>query len=135
MLLLPLRLLTLVQEIFISLLLLLPCIRGTPISAELPPHVRSPTPLLSLLQVHGTRQCCYSSVKLIGYALTHFLYNCIVLMGFIPREIRVAFPGESQLRQNRAIQPTGHAGCFSVSIIHRTLTWTTGSLTCTHVNA
>ena len=36
-------------------------------------------------------------------------------------------------------QPTVHAGCFSVSTIHRTLTWTTGSLKCTqmlmHVNA
>ena len=51
-------------------------------------------------------------------------------MGFLPWEIRVAFPGESQLRQSRATQPTVHAGCSSVSIIHRTLTWTTGSLTC-----
>ena len=30
-------------------------------------------------------------------------------------------PGESQLRQSRATQPTVHAGCLSVSIIHRTL--------------
>ena len=37
---------------------------------------------------------------------------------------------KSQLRQSRATQPTLHAGCFSVSIIHRTLTWTAGSLTC-----
>ena len=51
-------------------------------------------------------------------------------MGFLPCEIRVAFPGKSQLRQSRAIQPTVQAGCFSVSIIHRTLTWTTGSLSC-----
>ena len=51
-------------------------------------------------------------------------------MEFLPWEIRVAFPGESQLRQSRATQPTVHAGCYSVSIIHRTLTWTTGSLTC-----
>ena len=51
-------------------------------------------------------------------------------MGFLPRKIRVAFPGESQLRQSRARQPTAPAGCFSVSKIHRTLTWTTGSLTC-----
>ena len=36
----------------------------------------------------------------------------------------------SQLRQSRATQPRVQAGCFSVSIIHRTLTWTTGSLTC-----
>ena len=39
-------------------------------------------------------------------------------------------PGESQLRQSRATQPTVHAGCFCVYIIHRILTWTTGSLTC-----
>ena len=51
-------------------------------------------------------------------------------MGFLPWEFRVAFPGESQLRYSRATQPTVHAGCFSVSIIHRTLIWTTGSLTC-----
>ena len=53
-------------------------------------------------------------------------HNCIVPFGFFPRGIRVAFPGESQLRQSRAAQPRVHAGCFSVSIIHRTLTWTTG---------
>ena len=51
-------------------------------------------------------------------------------MRFLPGEIRAAFPGESQLRQSRSTQPTVHAECFSVSIIHRTLTWTTGSLTC-----
>ena len=47
-------------------------------------------------------------------------YNCIVPMGFFPWEIQVAFPRE----------PTVHAGCFSVSIIHQTLTWITGSLMC-----
>ena len=51
-------------------------------------------------------------------------------MGFIPWEIRVAFSGESKLQQSRATQPTVHAGCFSVSIIYRILTWFTGSLTC-----
>ena len=51
-------------------------------------------------------------------------------MGFLTWEIRVAFPGESQLRQSGATQPTVHAGCFSVSISHLTPTWTTGSLTC-----
>ena len=53
-------------------------------------------------------------------------------MGFLPWEIRVALPRESQLRRSRATQPTVHAGFFfffSVSIIHRTLIWTTGSLT------
>ena len=57
-------------------------------------------------------------------------YNCIAPVGFLPREIRVGFPRESQLRHSRATQPTVHAGCFSVSIIHRTLTWLKGSLTC-----
>ena len=42
-------------------------------------------------------------------------------------------PQESQLRQSRATQPTVHAGCFSVSIIHPTLTWTTGPLTCAQI--
>ena len=63
-----------------------------------------------------------------------FFLNCIVPMGFLPWEIRVAFPGESQLRQSRATQPTVHAGYFSVSIIHRTLTWTTGSVTCVQMS-
>ena len=54
-------------------------------------------------------------------------------MGFSSWEIRVAFPGKSQLRQSRAAQTIVHAGYFSVSIIHRTLTWTTGSLTCAQV--
>ena len=58
------------------------------------------------------------------------VYNCIVTLRVLSWEIHVAFSGESQLRQSRAIQPTVHAGCFSVSKIHPTLTWTTGSLTC-----
>ena len=41
-------------------------------------------------------------------------------MGFLPWEIRVDFPGESQLRQSRATQPTVNAGCLSVYIIHQT---------------
>ena len=57
-------------------------------------------------------------------------YNSIDPVGFLPWEIRVAFPGESQLQLNRATQLTVHAWCFSVSMIHRSLTWTTGSLTC-----
>ena len=36
---------------------------------------------------------------------------------------RVAFPEGSHLRQSLATQSTVHAGCFTVSIIHRTLTW------------
>ena len=55
-----------------------------------------------------------------------YLFNsCIVQMGKSG-----CLPRENKLRQNRATQPTVHAGYFSVSIIHRILTWTTGSLTC-----
>ena len=32
-------------------------------------------------------------------------------------------PRGSQLRQSRATQPKVHAGCYSFSVIHRTLTW------------
>ena len=59
--------------------------------------------------------------------------NCIVPLGFLPWGIQVAFPGESKLWQSHATQPTVYAGCFSVSIIHQTLTWTAGSWTCAQV--
>ena len=36
-------------------------------------------------------------------------------------------------RGKPATQPTVHAGCFSVSIVHRTLTWTSGFSTCTQL--
>ena len=55
------------------------------------------------------------------------LYNCIIQMGFLPWGIWVAFPRESQLGHSHATQRTVPAGCFSVSIIHQTLTWTTVS--------
>ena len=87
----------------------------------------------SLLQDRVSRVdlnfCICNTTRSIVLLYSHF-YNCIVPMGSLPWEIRVAFPGESQLEQSRATQPTVHAGCFTVSIIHRTLTWTTGSLTC-----
>ena len=51
-------------------------------------------------------------------------------MGFLPRETQVAFPKVSQLQQSHATQHTVDAGCFSVSIIYRTVAWTTRSLTC-----
>ena len=72
-------------------------------------------------------QFCIPDSRLL---LFYFFYNCLVPMGFLPLEIWVAFPGESQLQQSHATRLTVHSGCFSVSIIHRTLTWTTWSLTC-----
>ena len=58
-------------------------------------------------------------------------YFYFVQMGFLLWQMRVSCSEKSQLQQGRATQPTVHAGCSSVSIIHRTLTWTTGSFTCT----
>ena len=72
----------------------------------------------------------YVMPVLFKHEIRLFFYKCIVPMEFLPREVRVYFPGVSQLRQSRATQSTVHAGCFSVSIIYRTLIWTTGSLTC-----
>ena len=62
-----------------------------------------------------------------------FFFFTIALSHRDLSQIQVYFPGESQLRQSRATHPTVHAGCFSVSLIHRTLTWTTGSFTCTQM--
>ena len=59
--------------------------------------------------------------------------HCVLPLGFLPWEIRVAFPGESHLQQSRATQPTVQAGYSSVSILHRILTWTTRSLTCSQM--
>ena len=73
-----------------------------------------------------------------------FFYNFIVPIGISPMGNAglLSSGKESQLRQSHrmhvhsdrvvlATQPTVHAGCISVSIIHRTLTrtWMTGSLT------
>ena len=60
-----------------------------------------------------------------------FFYNCIVPVGFLPWEVWVAFPGESQLQQSHATQPRVHARCFSVST--KLWQWTMGSLTCTQM--
>ena len=79
---------------------------------------------------------CFDLVWVLFLFVSLFtFYKCIVPVGCLPWEIRVAFLGESQLRQSRATRLTVHAECFSVSIIHRTLTWTTGSSACARVNA
>ena len=68
----------------------------------------------------------------------------VVPLGFLPWKIRVAFPGESQSAATESRYPK-YGACFllffffcffvffSVSIIHRTLTRTTGSLTCAQI--
>ena len=82
------------------------------------------TPLLSVL----AHPCDVQRERTHTFFL-FFFNNCIVPLAFLPWEIKVAFPRERQLWQSRVNQPPVHAGCFSVSIIHRTLIWTTGSLT------
>ena len=56
-----------------------------------------------------------------------FFHNCIIPLGFLLLSL-----GKASCDSPTA-QPTVHAGCFSVSIIHQTLTRTTGSLTCTQM--
>ena len=65
--------------------------------------------------------------------LFYFISQLYCPIGSSPMGNSGAFPGESQMWQSRATQPTVHAGCFNVSIIYRTLTWTTGSLTCAQI--
>ena len=43
------------------------------------------------------------------------------------------FPPLKSNCDSHTTQPTVHAGCFSVSIIHQTLTWTSGSLICAYM--
>ena len=69
------------------------------------------------------------TIILIDQSLTFTFEKCMVQMGFLPWENRLAFLGDSKLQQSRATHPKMHAGCFSVSIIHRTLTWTPEFLT------
>ena len=80
------------------------------------------------IKVKQVRSWIWMSCQLLTFEKK--IYNRIVRKGFLPWEILTAFPGESQLRQSHATQPRVHAGCFSVSIIHQTLTWTTASLRC-----
>ena len=80
-------------------------------------HFKEGFGLPNELSVHLTTHLQRSLILLVSN-----IYNCIVPLGFLPREIQVAFPGETQLRQIGANQPAVHAGCFSVSTIHRAQT-------------
>ena len=63
----------------------------------------------------------------VHYEYIFFKQLCIVPLGLLPWEIQFVFSEESQLQQSRATQPKVHAGHLSVSIVHWTLIWTTGS--------
>ena len=58
----------------------------------------------------------YLFIYWIKYKLFFLQLNCPIV------QILITLPKESQLQQSHATQPTVHAGCFSVSMIHRTLT-------------
>ena len=63
-----------------------------------------------------------------------YLVQIVVPMGIYPMGNLGRFsPGKSAATESRyptVINYKVHAGYFRVSVIHRTLTWTTGSLTC-----
>ena len=51
----------------------------------------------------------------LGYIFIYlFFYNCFVPLGVLSWEIRVAFPGESQLRQNHATRPVMIVTCIKI---------------------
>ena len=65
------------------------------------------------------------------FGFVYFLLFTTVLSqwGFSRGKFRLLSLGKAS-SDTRATQPTVHAGCFSVSIIHQTLTWAMGSLMC-----
>ena len=58
-----------------------------------------------------------------------FVTTVVSQWDFTHGKFRLPSPGKASC-DSCTTQPTVHSGCFSVPIIHRTLTWTTGSLTC-----
>ena len=56
--------------------------------------------------------CCF-----LEGGLVFIFCNWIVPMGLLPWEIRIAFPGESQLRQSRATQPWVYYALFKVIFV------------------
>ena len=71
---------------------------------------------------------CFACSHLLFFTPSFFQRYCSIGF-FFPREIRVAFPEKASCDRIELPNLLGN-GCFSVSIIHRTLTWTTGSLSC-----
>ena len=68
----------------------------------------------------------------VTYELIFFFSSSVLsYWDFFNGKFGLLFPRKSRLRQSRATQSTVHAGCFSVSIFHHTMTCATESLTCT----
>ena len=67
-----------------------------------------------------------------------YLYTLLSQWEFLPWEIWVfpqGKPAVTELRYPTLINYKVHAGSFPVSVIHRPLTWTTGSLMCVRDNS
>ena len=90
----------------------------------------------NLLQIEVDRDCRHGSG--VSSSLLHILFFFFLSsffqlycpIGISPIGNSDCFPMSNQPCHSQATQSREHAGCFSGSIIHRTLTRTTGSLTC-----
>ena len=98
--------------------------------------------IISKDKICGSLWYCWCPVSILNsFSPKYFLgilyfVHFVVPMGIFPWEIQLAFPPKSQLQQSRyptLINYNEHAGSFHVSVIHRTLTWTTQDLLRAHV--
>ena len=77
--------------------------------------------------------CVYESIitDVLRVRILFFFLQLYCPNGISPMGNSGCFPRGKPAATGSCYQTyTVHAGCFSVSIIHRTLTWTTGSFTC-----
>ena len=82
---------------------------------------------------HAAALHCPQKAFLIIYLFIHFTLKLIVLsLWDFYRKFSLLSQRKASC-DSHSTRPTVYAGCFSVSIIHWPLTWTTGSLTCTQM--
>ena len=68
--------------------------------------------------------------------MLHFVVHFVVPMGIFPMGNSDRFPkGKLAATDLTRINYEMYAGSLRVSVIHRTLTWTTGSITCVRDHA
>ena len=80
-------------------------------------------------------KCLFALVVNILFWFDFILFFTTVLFhwDFSYGKFGLLFLGKASCDRVVLPKPTVHAECFSVSIIHRPLTWTAGSLTCTEM--
>ena len=111
----------------------------------------SPCGFFLLSRLFAFKWCCTSTPSLFHYSIAHpplmtfsntlllrrlfcglglvFLFFLFLITVLSHGKFKLLSQGKTSC-DSRATPPTVHAGCFSVSIIHQTLTWTAESLTC-----